>query len=71
MAVAVAGAASLCAWNIAPAVATPGCIDHADHGTAGNSGDPGNGQEHHNESNGIGNIGDPGNAGGKFCPTDN
>jgi Spy/CpxP family protein refolding chaperone len=66
LAVVVAGAASLCAMNVAPAAA---CTDLADHGV-GNGGDPGNGQEHHNESNGVGNIGDPGNAGGHFCPTD-
>ena len=71
LAVVVAGAASLCAVNIAPtmSVAQVGCIDLADHGV-GNGGDPGNGQEHHNESHGVGNIGDPGNAGGHFCPTD-
>ena len=70
LAVVLAGAASLCAYNVAPAaVAQPECTDLADHGV-GNGGDPGNGQEHHNESNGVGNIGDPGNAGGHFCPTD-
>jgi hypothetical protein len=62
---------AVCGANVATttAVASPSCTDHADNG-GGNSGDPGNGQNHHNESNGTGNIGDPGNAGGKFCPTD-
>jgi hypothetical protein len=73
LAVVVAGTASLCAMNVAPAAAGlpqgGQCTDLADHGV-GNGGDPGNGQEHHNESNGVGNIGDPGNAGGHFCATD-
>jgi hypothetical protein len=42
------------------------CVDHADHGK-GNLGDPGNGGNHHNESNGKGNGGDPGNGQGHFC----
>lgn len=72
-AVVFAGTVSLGAFNVAPAVtwASEGseCTDLADHGV-GNGGDPGNGREHHNESNGVGNIGDPGNAGGHFCATD-
>jgi hypothetical protein len=42
------------------------CVDHADKG-GGNLGDPGNGGNHHNESNGRGNAGDPGNGQGHFC----
>ena len=55
--------------NVAVAGADNGCVDHADHGH-GNSGDPGNGTNHHNESNGQGNGGDPGNAGNKACRND-
>jgi hypothetical protein len=61
-------------FNVAVVSANPpstggDCVDHADHG-GGNSGDPGDGQEHHNESNGVGNAGDPGNGQGHFCTTE-
>lgn len=69
LAVLLAATASLGIFGVAtlsgPASATPTNV--CDHGTngGGNSGDPGDGQNHHNESNGVGNSGDPGNAGNK------
>jgi len=57
--------ASLATTGVASA--TPSCVDLADHGV-GNLGDPGNGGNHHNESQGVGNHGDPGNGVGHYCP---
>jgi hypothetical protein len=66
----LAAAVLACGMSVMPAAAkTKGstdCVDHADHG-GGNLGDPGNGGNHHNESNGKGNAGDPGNGQGHFC----
>ena len=68
-AVLLTGTASLGTFGIAAlaglASATPTNV--CDHGTngGGNLGDPGDGQNHHNESKGMGNGGDPGNAGNK------
>ncbi|HEX4187388.1 MAG TPA: hypothetical protein VHY83_05765 [Solirubrobacteraceae bacterium] len=64
-------AVSMGAMNVAVSAAEPphggeNCPDLVDHG-GGNIGDPGDGQEHHNESNGVGNAGDPGNGQGHFC----
>ncbi|TMK24946.1 MAG: hypothetical protein E6G62_06850 [Actinobacteria bacterium] len=53
-----------------PPTQGPECSDLADHGITGNLGDPGDGQEHHNESNGVGNHGDPGNGAGHYCPNE-
>jgi hypothetical protein len=59
-----------CGMSVGTATAKPhgstACVDHADKGK-GNLGDPGNGGNHHNESNGRGNAGDPGNGQGHFC----
>jgi hypothetical protein len=67
-------ALSLCGVNVASSTAAPPqgggeCVDHIDQGV-GNIGDPGDGQEHHNESRGVGNAGDPGNGQGHFCETE-
>ena len=66
----LAAAVLACGMSAMPAAAktkgSTSCVDHADHG-GGNLGDPGNGGDHHNESNGKGNAGDPGNGQGHFC----
>ena len=54
---------------VAPSSGGTACVDHADQGN-GNQGDPGNGNNHHNEDNGTGNHGDPGNGKGQFCPNE-